>query len=48
VRHGGGEASIAGTVQKIAQGSVLTVGDDQSLQVTARGEPLMLRAWIYR
>lgn len=47
VRHGSGEASIAGTVQKVAQGSVLTVGDDQNLQVTARGEPMMLRAWIY-
>ena len=47
VRHGSGEASIAGTVQKIAQGSVLTLGDGQNLQVTARGEPMMLRAWIY-
>lgn len=48
VRHGGGEASIGGTVRKIAQGSVFTVGDDQNLQVTARGEPMTLRAWIYR
>jgi hypothetical protein len=48
VRHGSGEASIAGTARKIEGGSVFTVDDGQSLHVTARGEPLMLRAWIYQ
>jgi hypothetical protein len=49
VRHGGGEATIGGaSPQKIAQGAVFTVPDDQTLRVTARGEPMTLRAWIYR
>lgn len=47
VRQGDGEISIAGAAQKVAQGAVFTVPDTQSLQVTARGEPMQLRAWIY-
>jgi hypothetical protein len=48
VRTGGGEVTIGTATQKVAQGAVFTVGDTQSAQVTARGEPMLLRAWIYR
>jgi len=49
VRSGGGEVSMAGAAaQKVAQGSVFSVPDDATAQFTARGEPMTLRAWIYR
>ncbi len=48
VRQGAGDVSIAGEVRKVVQGTVFTVGDDQTAQITARGEPMILRAWIYR
>ena len=48
VRQGGGDISIAGTAGKVNQGTVFTVPDVDSLKATARGEPMLLRAWIYR
>jgi hypothetical protein len=48
VRHGGGEVTVGGAAQKVAQGAIFTVPDTQAAQVTARGEPMQLRAWIYR
>jgi len=47
VRQGGGEITIGGATQKVGQGSVFTVPDTQNLRVTARGEPMQFRAWIY-
>lgn len=48
VRQGGGEVTAGSAARKIAQGTVFTVSDTEPLQVVARGEPMMLRAWIYR
>lgn len=48
VRQGGGEISVGGDKQRVVQGSVFTVPDTARLEVVARGEPMILRAWIYR
>lgn len=49
VRSGEGEMAVGDSPpQKVGQGFVTTVGEDAKLRVTARGEPMTLRAWIYR
>jgi hypothetical protein len=48
VRQGGGEVTAGGVSRKVAQGDTFTVSDTEKLQAVARGEPMVLRAWIYR
>jgi len=46
VRQGAGEATVGERKIELRPGTVFTVGEGEPLHVTARGEPLALRAWI--
>lgn len=46
VRQGTGEAVVGEEKIELRPGLVVTVGAEEFLRITARGEPLALRAWI--
>jgi len=46
VRQGSGEATVGEREIDLQPGTVFTIGDGESLWLSARGEPLALRAWI--